>query len=261
MYYYVFEQPHSSVDRKVNDKVKMILTDFGIVGEFCVSSPARSAEELVDMGLRKGMGTVVAVGSEDHINRVVNTIKTLERGLHRDIVFGAVPTDKESSLRERLRLQNIQEACEALKYRRFTTVDVGYIEGASYFLTSAEIRVARPTRVTIKADRWESEAEITDMAIYSDLTFNFYNSQHAKGFVDRWVSWLTNNRDVQDKGISLFRAKILRVSGEAVLPVLVEKTVVARTPIVAYKMPRALKLIVKRDRFTPRAEEKKKEPE
>jgi len=114
----------------------------------------------------------VAVGSEDHINRVVSTIKTLERGLHRDIVVGAVPTNKESSLRERLRLQNIQEACEALKYRRFTTVDVGYIEGASYFLTSAEIRVARPTRVTIKADRWESEAEITDMAIYSDLTFN-----------------------------------------------------------------------------------------
>ena len=134
MYYYVFEQPHSSADRKVNDKVKMILTDFGIAGEFCVSSPARSAEELVDMGLRKGMGTIVAVGSEDHINRVVSTIKTLERGLHRDIVVGAVPTNKESSLRERLRLQNIQEACEALKYRRFTTVDVGYIEGASYFL-------------------------------------------------------------------------------------------------------------------------------
>ena len=261
MYYYVFEQPHTNVDRKVNDKVRMHLTGFGIAGEFCVSSPARSAEELVDMGLRKGVGTVGAGGSDYHINRVVNTLKGLERGLHRDIVLGVIPTDKESSLRERLRLQNIQEACEALKYRRFTTVDVGYIEGASYFLTTAEIHTSRPTVISIKADRWESEAKITDLTIFSDLTFSFFNSQKSKGLMDKWVTWLTNSRSVEDKSVSLFRARIIRVSGEAILPVTVEGTVVAKTPVVAYKMAKALKLIVKRDRFTPMDEDKNKESE
>jgi diacylglycerol kinase family enzyme len=258
MYYYVFEQARTNSDRKMHDKIRLYLGDFGITGEFCTASPARSAEELVDMGLRKGVSTIIAIGSERHINHIVNIIKTVERGLHRDVVLGVVPTDKESSLRERLRLVDIREACEALKYRRFTMVDVGYIEGACYFLTSAEIHINRPTIINIKADRWESETVITDLMIYSDLTFNFYNSMESKNVFSRWMSWLANNSAAKNNKISLFRAKTIRISGEAILSVMVEGETVVKTPIVAYKLPKSLKLIIKRDRFTV-ANEKTKE--
>ena len=249
MYYYVLEQVHSSADRKLHERIKFILGGLGIAGDFCTASPARSAEELVDMGLRRGISTVVAVGSERHINHIVNALKTIERGLRRDIVLGVIPTDKESTLRERLRLASVEEACEALKYRRFTSVDVGYVEGASYFLTSAEIDLARPSNVTIKADRWETTTPITHLTVFSDLTFSFYNSHESKGVLDRWVSWLVKSGTDTDAKVSIFRARTVRVSGEAILPVLVEGEVVAKTPVVVYKMPKALKLIIKRDRF------------
>lgn len=260
MYYYVLEQVHSSTDRKLHEKIKFLLSDLGISGDFCTASPARSAEELVDMGLRRGVSTIVAVGSERHINHIVNVIKTMERGLHRNVVLGVVPTDKESSLRERLRLSSIEEACEALKYRRFTSVDIGYLEGVAYFLTSAELNLSRPSQITIKADRWETTTSITHLTIFSDLTFSFYNAHESKGAIDRWVSWLVKSGDDKESNVSIFRARTVRVSGEAILPVLIEGEVVAKTPVVAYKMPKALKLIIKRDRFVVAKKEDQKEP-
>ena len=249
MYYYVFEQPKNSTDRKTQDKVREYIEDYGINGEVQNASPARSAEELVDMGLKRGVTTIIGVGSDAHINRVVSMIKTVERGLRRDVVFGAIPLDATSSVKDRLRLTNIQDACEALKHRRYTTVDLGYIEGARYFLTSAEIHVSTPVELTLRADRWEGTNHITDLVVFSDLTFSFYNSLASKKGLQKVFSWIAGGGDVEKNDLSIFHARTLQVSGGVILPITVEGEVVTKTPAVMYKMPRALKIIVKRDRF------------
>jgi len=249
MYYYVFEQSHSNQDKKVHDKVKFHLEEFNIAGEVNHATPARSAEELTDMGLRKGVSTIIAVGSDAHINRVVDTIKTVERsGMWRDIVFGVIPTDPNSSVLERLRLSGIEEACEALKYRRFTTIDLCYIEGVRYVFSTAEMHFSTPTQVKIRADRWEAEQSITDLIIFSDLTLSFYSMNRDEGKISKYLKWVFGSKD-NDKDYSIFRAKTMQINSDQVLPLFIENEAVTKTPFVAYKLPRALKLIVKRDRF------------
>lgn len=248
MYYYVFEQPKTSNDRKSQLKVREYLEDLGIVGEITNASPARSAEELTDMGIRKGASTIIAVGSDRHINNVITMVKTSERGLNRDVVVGAVPLDAGSSMRERLRLTSVLDACEALKKRRYTTVDLGYIEGSCYFVTSAEMHTSSPVEITLRADRWEVTNHITDLIVFSDLTFSFYNTLASKKGLQKFASWLIGS-EAEKKNVSIFHAKTLQITGSVVMPVTVEGAVVTKTPAVIYRMPKALKIIIKRDRF------------
>lgn len=248
MYYYVFEQPKTTADRKTQTKVREHLEDLGIIGELTTASPARSAEELADMGLRKGASTIIAIGSDRHINHVISMVKTAERGLNRNVVVGAVPLDTNSALRERLRLTGILDACEALKRRRYTTVDLGYVEGAGYFVTSAEIHTATPVEVTLRGDRWEVNNHITDLIVFSDLTFSFYNNLASKTGLKKFTSWLMGG-EAEARNVSIFRARTLQITGGVVLPVTVEGEIVAKTPTVLYRMPKALKIIIKRDRF------------
>lgn len=248
MYYYIFEQPRNSADRKTHDKVRIALENSGIFGEISVASPARSADELTEMGFNKGATTIVAVGSDRHINKIVNTIKLLERGLNRNVVLGVIPVDDGSSIKERLRLNGLEDACDALKKRRYTTVTLGYIEGVRYFLTTAEMHSSMPVKVSIRADRWQSAHEITDLVIFSDLTFSFYNSMGAKKGLGRLMSWMTGSKSGADEA-SIFHGRTLQVSSGVILPVTIEGETVTKTPFIVYKMPRALKVIIKRDKF------------
>ena len=248
MYYYIFEQPRNSNDRKVHDKIRLALETNRIYGENSVASPARSADELTEMGFNKGATTIVAVGSDRHINRIVNTIKLLERGLNRNVVLGVIPTDLESSIKERLRLNTLEDACDALKKRRYTTVTLGYIEGVRYFLTTAEIHSATPIKISIRADRWQSSHEITDFVIFSDLTFSFYNSLASKKGLGKLFAWMTGSQSGAEE-ISIFHGRTLQVSSGVILPVTIEGEAVTKTPFIVYKMPKALKVIIKRDKF------------
>jgi len=259
MYYYVFEQPKTSADRKAHTKVRENLEDLGIVGEITNASPARSAEELTDMGLRKGASTIIAVGSDRHINHVISMIKVLERGLNRNVVVGTIPLDANSVLRERLRLSSVYEACEALKKRHYTTIDLGYVENAYYFVTSAELHSATPTEITLRADRWEVTNHITDLIVFSDLTFSFYNSLASKTGFRKISSWLWGG-EAEKNEVSIFHARTLQITGSVVMPITVDGEVVTKTPSVIYRMPKALKIIIKRDRFISE-QEIQKEPQ
>jgi len=258
MYYYVFEQPKTAADRKLQTKVREQLEDLGIVGELTAASPARSAEELTDMGLRKGASTIIAVGSDRHINHVASMVKTTERGLNRNVVVGTIPLDTGSALGERLRLNNLYDACEALKKRRYTTVDLGYVEGGGYFITSAEIHTATPVEITLRGDRWEVNNYITDLIVFSDLTFSFYNNLASKTGLKKIASWLLGG-EANAQNISIFRARTLQVTGSVILPLTIEGEVVAKTPIILYRMPKALKIIIKRDKFISEQTDKKEQ--
>jgi len=248
MYYYIFEQPRNGNDRKVHDKVRIALENNSIYGENCVASPARSADELTEMGFNKGANTIVAVGSDKHINKIVNTIKLLERGLNRNVVLGVIPTDESSTIKERFRISTIDDACDALKKRRYTTVTLGYIEGVRYFLSSAEMHSASPVKISMRADRWHSSHDITDLIIFSDLTFSFYNSLGHKKGISKLVAWMVGGQSGAEE-ISIFHSRTLQISSGVILPVSIEGEVVTKTPFIVYKMPKALKVIIKRDKF------------
>lgn len=250
MYYYIFEQPKATAARNLQDKIKEILVEYGIAGELNTASPARPLEELTRVGLEKDCSTLVAVGSDYHINRVASAIKDcFLRDFRKEVALGMVPTDEHSNIGERLEFENYKIACEALKYRRLQECDLGYLEPAGiHFLTSAEIHLQNPVSISLQVDRWESTVPITDLIIFNDLTLTFHNRLDEQKISKRFWDWLFAKPIVPNQ-ISIFKAKIIEVRANQHLTVTIEGTPVAKTPVSFYRRPKALKIIVKRDKI------------
>lgn len=255
MYYYIFEQPKTNPQRVLQDKIKETLVEFGISGELNTASPARPLEELVKVGLEKKSTTIVGVGSDFHINQVASAIKdNFLRDFRQEVALGMVPTDEKSNLSERLEINNFKEACETLKHRHLHEYDLGYLEPAGvHFITSAEIHTEKPVPMALQIDRWETTTPITDLIVFNDLTITFHNREANRGTSKRLWDWLFA-KQISSNQISIFKAKIIEVRPNQSLPVTIEGTTVAKTPISFYRRPKALKIIIKRSKIISEGE-------
>ena len=119
------------------EKVKDTLGDLGIAGETVFPSPARTIEELASLGILKGYSTIVAVGSEKIVNKIVTAL--INQKSNKDTVLGVIPEDYTSKIAKRIGVSDYKEACQALKYRKLETVDACCIEPNKYFMTEAVI--------------------------------------------------------------------------------------------------------------------------
>ena len=68
MYYYIMDSPKNISEKRTQEKIKNILGLLGITGETVTVTPARSIEELTNMGLAKKYSTIVAVGGDRWYN-------------------------------------------------------------------------------------------------------------------------------------------------------------------------------------------------
>lgn len=245
MYYFIIEPPKTSAEKQYIEKLKDLARQCGIAGEICQSSPARSAEELSQIALSKGYSTIVAVGEETHINRVVRHL--LNYGSP-STCLGIICTDKESMLVERWGFKKPEDACETLRSRKLTKFDVGYIEPDIYFLTSAKIEAHQPSRVTIEIDTWKASAIIDRVEISSNLFVLAERFIKEKSFFKSAINAISGkNQTSYDH--SIFKGKVIQISSTPTLPVFIGNEKITSTPITIYKKPKALNIITKRDKI------------
>lgn len=253
MYYYIFEAPKTSQERIYFEKIRDFARDFGIAGEITQASPARTPEELAQIGIEKNYTTVVAIGHDSHINRVVSAILNIDSAV--PISMGIISTDPESMLYERWGFRHPQEACEMLKYRKLERFNVGMVEPNHFFITSIKIEPKKPTRIILEVDRWQAETIADRVEISGNLYILIERYLKAGGLVSSTVNWLLGKND-ENVDRSIFKAKLIKISSAEPLPVMIDDLVVARTPVNIYRKLNALNIITKRDKII---REKRKE--
>lgn len=247
MYYYVFEAVKDIRIKKTYEKIKALLNECGIAGEIAISSPARTAEELAQIGIEKNYSTIVAVGSDRHINSIASVIKTVKpTEKSKEVVLGVIPTDLNSSLKEKLGLDNPKLACETLKFRKVEDLDIAYIEPNRYFLTTAEIHTPNPVPFELTIDHFQIKAKVSDLIVFSNMTITVF-SQPKVGFFKKLFGRFQEPLD--PKAFSIFKARVIQIHAPTNLPITIEGEVATRTPAMLYRRPRALKVIVRRDRL------------
>ena len=247
MYYYIFEPPKNSHERAYFERMRDIAREFSITGEITQASPARSPEELVSMGVEKQFSTIVAVGDDSHVNRVVSQLVNLRPEF--PIVLGIVSTEPDSILYERWGFRRPEDACEMLKYRKLDKFDVGLVEPNFYFLSSAKIECKKPTRITLEVDRWRADAVIDRIEISNNLYILIERFLKETSTPRSALNWLLGRSNyIADR--SIFKAKIIRITSDESLPILVDRLVVAHTPINIYRKHNALNIITKRDKIS-----------
>lgn len=244
MYYYIFESPKSSQERQLFEKIRDMAREFGIAGEITQSSPARTPEELAMMGVEKSYSTIVAIGSDTHINKIIS--KIISTNPNYPFALGIIPTDSESSLARRWHYKSVEEACETLKYRRVQRFNLGYLESNKYFLTSAFIYSKNPVKFHIETEKWNAYMDANLIQVFSDLTFKVERIEMEKSKFKSTYNWLMGKQS-EKVDRSIFKARTLKISGEKVCPVYVGNEIVAKTPTGFYRKLKVLNIITKRD--------------
>lgn len=248
MYYYIME-PANGKNTVNQDKIKDLLGDLGIAGETVFPSPARTIEELASLGVLKGYSTIVAVGSEKIVNKIVTAL--INQKSTKDTVLGVIPDNFNSKLAKRIGVSNIKEACESLKYRKLETIDAVCIEPNKYFMTEAIVESHRTTDAYLIMNELQAGLAFNRITIKPGVKVEIedFSGQKKEGLANFFGS-LFGKKEVQTKDIysSLFMTERLQLETPgANVKILVDNEAVAKTPVVLHDCPKALKIIVAKD--------------
>lgn len=246
MYYYIFEQPKNRAATKTQEYVRDLLGVNSISGEYVTVSPARTTEELVEMGLDKNHSTIVAVGSDRHINRVAAKLHS-----NKKCVLGIIPINASFLILQLIGLEkeDFKEACLILKYRKIKEINMGFIEPNKYFLTQAEIQSPKSTLANITVinsdfDSYQSDISMTEIIISRNLFVFITDKNLGPKFWEKSWNWLVGKK-IPDIESSMLRGKKIKIATSAPIPVIIDNEIVAKTPIVASLQSKALKIIAK----------------
>jgi diacylglycerol kinase family enzyme len=230
------------------EKVKSILGDLGIAGETVTPTPARTIEELTNLGIIKGYSTIVAVGSQNLVNKIITVM--LKEKQPKEIVLGIIPLNYDSLLAQKIGAKNINEACETLKFRRLKTVDVGYIEPDQYFITEALLESSRSMECYLTLDTLQAGLPFNKIIIKPGLQIFIYDNSSNVRPKTGILNWFRLKKETVDIGSSFFKTKKIKIHTiKHALPVKVDDEIVAKTPIICHNRSRVLKIIVSRDKI------------
>jgi hypothetical protein len=221
MYYYILESPNNRAVRQTYQRLRDTLTNLGIAGEMVAASPARSPEELTEMGLEKGYSTIVAVGGDYHINLVATTV------MHR-AVLGIIPIQATAQVTDLIGVTDLKAACESLKFRRLSSVNTILIEPDQMLFLNAEIKPEKLAKISLVVDnRARAFAYFNRAVINRDLNITI-ESEHITE--PRKILGLFNVGGNIVRSESLFHARTLRLV----------------TPVQLRLLPESLKVITRR---------------
>ncbi|MBI2474963.1 hypothetical protein HYV69_00880 [Candidatus Uhrbacteria bacterium] len=134
MYCYLYDefiQGNKRYERELLD-IENRLTDLGIAGKISRLALFRNAEEMIRDEIDHGVKTVVVLGNDDTVRKVLDVISESK------ITLGLIPIGPKNELARLLGIPNGVEACDILSARRIEQIDVGTINGRK-FITGVRV--------------------------------------------------------------------------------------------------------------------------
>ena len=204
-----------------------------------VSSPARSAEEVAEMALERGYTTIVAVGGDLMVNRLANVLAGTQAAL------GVIPYELSPEIGQLFCGSDLKTACNGLKQRKTTFIDLGTISPDKYFLSDIYIKTEKPVRLNLDVDdKYTINAEIYDLNITRKLEVEFLTQQ-----IGQASSWWSRANKTNNSSVTKFQAKkYLDIATNNPVSVYINNDFeVVKTPIKVSRAKEVLKIIVNRD--------------
>lgn len=201
------------------------------------SSPARSPQELAEMGLEKGYSTIVAVGGDHHVNQVATAI--LGRG-----VLGIIPIDASPLVTDIVGCVDIKDAAEALKHRRLSLQSSVLIEPSTIIFLNAVISTPKLAKISMILDN-----KVRAHAYFNELTINRFLELSLESTHETEAKKILGifKRGAQTmRSQSSFHAHTCRIITDPALPITVAGVPIAKTPVQLRLIPDSLKVITKR---------------
>lgn len=252
MYYYIFEQSSNNTQKKLNRKIKELCADAGIAGESVSPSPARTIDELAQIGSSKGYSTVVAVGQDNFFNKVASSL--INHALHtkttdHKIILGFVPWYPEKSfIAKMFGIVSHVQAVETLKFRKLTPIIPAVISPHKFFISPIKIKTPRRSQIRIVTSDFDTHLNVTDVEISSDIELTCFDSTFGGSALQKGMLWLFG-KSIVNRSKSIFRHKQFTIESPTPLPVNLQGETIAKTPITVSGGNQVLHAITSRDRI------------
>src|SRR5688572_7555620 len=146
MYYYVYDEfvQDPKFERELS-QIETRLTDLGINGKIARLALFRDASELIQDEIRKGVKTVVAVGNDLTLRKVIDA------AANGGVAIGIIPLGSEDNfIADMLGMPHGVAACEVISARIIEELDTGVVNSRR-FINHFELQ--SDSQVTILCDR------------------------------------------------------------------------------------------------------------
>lgn len=246
MYYYLQESTANWNERKLLEKFKKLVGQFGIAGESVSPSPARTIDELVTIGLEKNYSTFVGVGSDLFLNKVASSLINQRGNFGGErVVLGLVPTDLQGDIAAWLGYRSIESAAAALKSRKVASVDVPLIEPSKYFIAPLRIKGSKVFSFKLATAGYTIDTQAASLSIDRNLRVMISGTPTQNQLVGRLKHFFTGKQS-ENVADSQLRSNQLRIETLDTIPVYLHSEMIAKTPVSLKIVPQALNLITER---------------
>lgn len=134
MYFYLYDD-YIQQNKRFERELLLIenrLTDLGIAGKISRLALFRNADEMIRDEIERGVQTVVVLGNDDTVHKILDVIS------ESDVVLGIIPIGPKNELARLLGVPQGVAACDVLSARRVEQIDVGTINGRK-FITGVSV--------------------------------------------------------------------------------------------------------------------------
>jgi len=113
-------------------KIENRVTDLGVAGKVIRLALFRNAEEMILDEVRRGITTVIVVGNDETVRKVIDVVADT------GVTFGIIPLGQDNQLARMMGVPEGVAACDVLSARIVETIDVGIVNGRR-FITGLSI--------------------------------------------------------------------------------------------------------------------------
>lgn len=241
MYYYIYDSFLN--DKKYHGllaKIENRLTDLGINGKINHLSFLKNIQQVLAEEIKRGVKTVVVVGSDKTLGQIINLIMDL------NVVIGYIPIHSEC-IAGLLNIPQGEYACDVLSARIVKRIDLGKVSNY-YFISALE---TGGQKLTIECDG-NYIISLTD----KDNIINIGNLNYQRGifaspndeYLDLFIENIEKKFLIKGKTtLSHLTFKKIRLSAEKPMPILLmDEKKILKTPVEIKVQPKKLRMIVGR---------------
>ncbi len=239
MYAYVFDSfVQEQKYRTESIRIETRLATLGIQGRTEKITILKNLQESVRTMLKRGAETIVAVGNDQTVAKILPLI------IESDAALGIIPVGQHQLVAHALGIPDGVAACDMLSRRIIRRIDLGSA-GGMHFLLHAKL----PSGLRVHCDHAYS-VETTDADSTMLITNLGPNSRPDDGKLELTVSSPGSGWMQRGKGtVSVFpisEAKIDRTNGET--PILLDGQIQVNPPVTITVLKKKLHVIVGRER-------------
>ncbi len=266
MYYYLYDSfLNDNKYQKTLHRIENRTVDLGINGKIGRASMLISPEKLIREEIKKGAKTIVAVGNDKTIDKIISV------AAEEKITVGIIPIGKKNGIAKTLGIPEGSLACDALSQRRIKKIDLMKVNDryclSNLTMKAQDVKIICDDKYEISLPAKNGRVYIYNLTSKKEMKKSFELTQDLDNYfnpddgtldlvVESTRQSLIKNlfkiigKDYSGKisDISIIPLKKIKIKDKNLTPAICDNSTIIKTPLEIEIIPKALNIIVGKQR-------------